>query len=494
MGYILALDIGTGSARALLVAPDGRVCAFSQRPLEVSTPKTGWVEQDPEELWFTPKECIEDVVSRAKICAGEIRGIGIANQRETIVLWERSSGRALSPAIVWQDRRSARLCQELSSRHDLPSLREKTGLFLDPYFSAPKLMWLLAQHPQWREAALRGDLAAGTVDSWLIWNITQGHCHKSDVSNASRTLLLNIRQGSWDPQLLALFDVPPSLLPRLCPSQGYIGEAIEPACIRGVPILGILGDQQASLFGHRAWNLGDTKCTYGTGAFVLQNREDRLSIASQGLLTTIAWATGQERTYAFEGPVFVAGALLEWLVNNVKWFESVEEILECAAQTPNSETVTFVPSLCGLGSPSWDPEATGILLGLTPRTTKREIARAALEGIAWQIADVCEALQAETQKPLVELWVDGGLARSPSFLQLQTDVLGIPVKCPNEVELTGLGVAYLAGLEAGVWKTHDELESLPRSFSEYHPTVSPQERADRRDQWKKALAKTTSSL
>jgi glycerol kinase len=493
MSYVLALDAGTGSVRSLLVGEHGRIVSYAARSLPLSMPRAGWVEQDPEELWRLQKETIEEVVAKARLSPKAILAIGIANQRETIVLWDREEGQPLYPAILWQDERARDLCQCLQEKAQAQRIGQATGLRLDPYFSAPKLTWLFEHFPLWRQWAKNGRLAVGTVDSWLLWKLTGGKAHRSDLTNASRTLLLNVASGQWDPDLLAFFGVPAPCLPEVCPSGWFLAEAREPGLLRGVPVLAVLGDQQASLFGHGAWHTGQTKCTYGTGAFLLQSTGRTLHPPSHGVLSTIAWAIGPRVTYALEGSVLAAGAVLRWLTEGVGIFASPQEIFLCAAQAPQGSEVMFLPSLCGLGSPYWNRQARGALLGLTMDTTKVHLARAALEGIAMQVVEVCEALEAKTGERLTELRVDGGMAQNQVFLELQADLLGLPLRSPRCVELTGLGAAYLAGLQAGLWKDFADLEKISPDYSFTEPRMSSTCREARRALWKKALSNLLSS-
>jgi glycerol kinase len=457
MTYLLALDQGTTSSRAILFDDCGRQCALAQREFQQFYPQSGWVEHDADEIWQTQRDVAREVLAMHAIDAREIAAIGITSQRETVVLWERRSGRPLHRAIVWQDRRTAAVCDALKAQGHESMIRARTGLVVDPYFSATKLAWLLDQIPDARRRAAAGELAFGTVDSWLLWQLTGGCVHATDITNAARTQLFDIHRQAWSDELLALFDIPRVLLPDVRPSAFAFGVTDSAIFGNEIPIGGIAGDQQAALFGQACHAPGMAKNTYGTGCFMLMQTGARACESQHGLLTTSAAQIDAQPRYALEGSVFVAGAAVQWLRDGLGFIESAAEIEALAASVPDSGGVTLVPAFTGLGSPYWDAHARGALFGLTRGTTRAHIARATLEAIALQVADLLEAMQRDAQIQLTELRVDGGACANNLLMQMQADLLGVPVVRPRIIETTALGAAYLAGLTLGVWRGSEEI-------------------------------------
>ena len=483
MKYLLALDQGTTSSRALVFGTDGRIAATAQREFAQSYPRPGWIEHDPALIWTSLRDAAEEALRAAGLQAADVMAVGITNQRETTVIWERKSGRAIAPAIVWQDRRTASLCADLRAQGVEAMVREKTGLRLDPYFSATKIAWLLDHVDGARVRAERGEFAFGTVDSWLVWNLTAGREHATDVTNASRTLLFNIHTLEWDEELLALFEVPRALLPEVRTSAAHFGSAR--LADGDIAIAGVAGDQHAALIGQACLEPGQTKNTYGTGAFVVTNTGQEV-VASETLLATLAWQLPQEKpVYALEGSIFVAGAAVQWLRDGLGLIATAEESEALAAEVPNSGGVSFVPALAGLGAPFWDPRARGTILGLTRGTTAAHLARATLEAIAFRTRDVIEAMIAATGEPLRELRVDGGAARNDLLMQIQADLLGVPVVRPRITETTALGAAMLAGIGAGAM-TLDELKDIRREERRFEPALDAGERDRRYGEWRRA--------
>ncbi len=474
MAYLLALDQGTTSSRAMVFDADGRVCGLAQRAFAQHFPQPGWVEHDPAELLRSQFDCARAALANAGLRAGELAALGIANQRETTVLWERASGRALAPAIVWQDRRTAAACERLRAEGWADDLRARTGLELDPYFSATKLAWLLDHLPGARARAERGELAFGTIDSWLIWHLSGGRLHLTDPGNASRTLLFNLHTRRWDEDLLARFRIPPALLPRVVDSIGVCGET-DPAVLgAAVPIAGIGGDQQAATFGQACFTPGMAKNTYGTGCFLLLNTGAAPVASRHRLLGTVAWTGPAGACYALEGSVFMGGAVVQWLRDGLGLIRHAAEIEALAASVPDSAGVMLVPAFTGLGAPHWDPWARGTLLGLTRGTGAGHIARAALEAIALQTVDLVTAMRRDGAAPLTELRVDGGAAANDLLMQTQADLLGVTVVRPRMLETTALGAACMAGIGAGVWPGPDILAArwqIDRVFAPAWPAA-----------------------
>jgi glycerol kinase len=468
--HILALDQGTTSSRSMLFDAQGKLVAVAQREFTQYFPRSGWVEHDAGEIWATQAATIAEVLTRAGLSAADIAAIGITNQRETTVLWDRSTGRPVAPALVWQDRRTADACAVLEAAGHAAEVTRRTGLVLDPYFSATKLGWLLDSDPALRARAERGELAFGTIDSWLVWNLTGGAAHVSDVSNASRTLLLDIRTGEWDPWLLELFRIPPAVLPDVVAS--CLPPHALPARIAGreIPIGGIAGDQQAALFGQACFEPGMAKNTYGTGCFLLMNTGAEPQASAHRLLTTVAWDAGG-LCYALEGSVFVGGAIVQWLRDGLGLIGSSSEVEALAASVTDSGGVCLVPAFTGLGSPHWDPYARGAILGLSRGSTRAHLARAALESIAFQTTELLAAMQADARSPVRELRVDGGAARNDLLLQFQADLLGVPVVRPSNIETTAQGAANLAGLSAGLWRSTAEIAASWRAERRFEPAI-----------------------
>ncbi len=489
MTYLLALDQGTTSSRSILFDLAGRVVATAQREFTQHYPKPGWVEHDAEEIWETQLRTAREVLKKAGVKPAEIAGIGITNQRETTVVWDRKTGKPVHRAIVWQDRRTAGFCDRLKARGAEPMIRHKTGLVVDAYFSATKLNWILNHVPKAKELAKAGRLAFGTVDTWLLWKLTGGRVHATDVSNASRTMLYDITTGSWDAELLKLFRVPASALPEVRPSSGVFGET---TLLGGtLPIAGIAGDQQAALFGQVCTRPGMVKNTYGTGCFMLMHTGTKRIASGNNLLTTVAWQLGDGAPeYAVEGSVFIAGAVVQWLRDGLGLIKKSSEIEALAAQVPDTGGVYLVPAFAGLGAPHWDPHARGLICGLTRGTTKAHLARAALEGIAYQVADILHAMQADAGVKLRELRVDGGASTNNLLMQFQADLLGVPVVRPQVTETTALGAAYLAGLGVGVWKRPADIASQWQAERRFEPAMKPAQRKALLAGWNAALART----
>lgn len=487
MAYILALDQGTTSSRAILFDEAGAIAAVAQHEFEQFYPEQGWVEHDPTEILTSQLACAVEALGKAGARPRDVAAIGITNQRETVVVWERATGKAIHPAIVWQDRRSAAHCSLLEESGVGDTISNKTGLVIDPYFSATKIAWILDHVPGARARAEKGELAFGTVDSWLVWHLTSGHRHVTDVTNASRTLLYNVVSGAWDEELLRLFRVPASMLPEVVWSSERVGEVTTTLGLGGVTIAGIAGDQQAALFGQLCWNAGEAKNTYGTGCFLLQNIGTEFVRSRHRLITTIAASAEKRLEYAFEGSIFIGGAVVQWLRDNLKIIGSSSEVEALAASVPDTGGVVFVPAFVGLGAPHWDPHAGGLLIGLRRDTKPGHIARAALESIALQVADVLEAVQSETGTPLGALRVDGGAAVNDLMMQFQADVLGVPVVRPQVTETTALGAAYLAGLATGFWASPAELRAKRQGDVRFEPKMDAVERAERRARWQRAV-------
>jgi glycerol kinase len=483
---VLALDTGTTSGRALVVDAAGVVLASAQQEVGLGTPHDGWVEQDAEELWLAQLATARAALEKAGVAASAVAGIGIANQRETTVLWDRATSAPVAPAIVWQDRRTAGFCEELRVAGAEALVRRKTGLLLDPYFSGTKIRWLLDNVPGVRERAEAGELAFGTVDSWMAWRLSGGRCHVTDASNASRTLLYDIHAGAWDDELLALFGVPRALLPDVVDSSGVVGES-DPALLgAAVPIAGMAGDQQAALFGQACTRRAMIKVTYGTGCFLLLHTGDEPVAAPPGLVSTVALQRDGKRTYALEGSVFIGGAAVQWLRDGLGIVAGGAEATSLAQSVPSSDGVVFVPALAGLGAPHWDPYARGGIFGLTRGTTAAHVARATLEGIAFQVADLYQAEADGAGVAPAEVRADGGAAASDLLLQFQADLLGVPVTRAGQPEATAFGAAWLAGLATGVWESEDEVARLWRAGATFAPAAETGVR-DLQRRWRAAV-------
>jgi glycerol kinase len=487
--YLLALDQGTTSSRAILFDHAGQVRGCAQQEFRQIFPQPGWVEHDPEEIWRSQYEVARQVLQECGASAADVAAIGIANQRETTMLWDRRTGEPLANAIVWQDRRTADICDALREAGHAELFQRKTGLVLDAYFSGTKLKWLLDHVPGARQRAERGELAFGTVDSWLISKLCG--LHVTDSSNASRTLLFNIHTLDWDDALLGILDIPRALLATVVPGSGFIGNTHEALFGKAIPVTGVAGDQQAATFGQACLQAGMAKNTYGTGCFMLMNT-GRAPIAShQQLVTTVGWTRGEgdarHTDYMLEGSVFMAGATVQWLRDQLGIIRHSSEVEALAASVPDTGGVMFVPAFAGLGAPYWDPYARGTLLGMTRGTTKAHIARAALASIAYQTADILEAMQQDSSIPLRELRVDGGASRNDLLMQFQADILGVPVVRPVVTETTALGAAYLAGLATGFWVSESEVATQWKVERRFLPNMDPAERRERLGQWRRAV-------
>ena len=486
MKYVLALDQGTTSSRAILFDEAGGPVALGQREFRQIFPQAGWVEHDPREIFETQRDVARDAVRKSGISTKDLLAVGITNHRETTIVWDRQTGEPIANAIVWQDRRTAELCKDLREVGAESLIRERTGLVIDPYFSGTKLAWLLDQVPGARERAARGELAFGTVDTWLVWHLTGNRTHVTDVSNASRTLLFNIHTNEWDDELLRLLRVPRAILPEVHPSAHAFG--MVPAGVLGEPLLiaGVAGDQQAALFGQACHAPGMAKNTYGTGCFMLLHTGDKVVQSANGLVAT-ACAQTRAKEYALEGSVFVAGAVVQWLRDQLGFFSSSSEVERLAAEVMDSGDVFVVPAFTGLGAPYWDPNARGTILGLTRGTTKAHLARAALESIAFQSAEVLEAMQKDSGEKLAELRVDGGASANDLLMQFQADLLGVPVVRPRVLETTALGAAYLAGLTVDLWKSREELAQQWKAARRFEPHMSSSDRDTRMSRWREAV-------
>jgi glycerol kinase len=492
MSVILALDQGTTSSRAIVFDAKGAILAVAQKEFTQVFPRPGWVEHDPEEIWVTQITVAHEALARAGIQARDVAAIGITNQRETTVVWERKTGRPLCNAIVWQDRRTAAACDALKARGLETRVTEKTGLVLDPYFSGTKLAWILDNVPGARAAAEGGRLAFGTVDSWLVWKLSGGAAHVTDVTNASRTLLYDIHAGSWDEELLEIFRVPRAVLPEVRPSSGIAATTAGGALAARTPIAGIAGDQQAALFGQRCVAPGMTKNTYGTGCFMLMHTGTTPARSRNKLLTAAACGTGAAREYALEGSVFVAGAVVQWLRDGLGIIRDSGDVEALATSVPDNGGIYFVPAFAGLGSPHWDAYARGAIVGLTRGTSAGHIARAALEAIAYQTADVLTAMQSDSGIGLKELRVDGGAARNDTLMQFQADLLGVSVVRPRVTETTALGAAYLAGLAVGYWKSPEELGAQWQAERRFEPRMERARAQELMGKWWRAVERSKS--
>lgn len=490
MPYILALDAGTTSVRALIFDHDGWIHASAQKEIQQIFPHPGWVEQDPGEIWHSQMAVALEALECARLHPRDIAAAGIANQRETSIVWDRETGNAIYNAIVWQDRRTAGMCDTLRSSGGDATIQKLTGLILDPYFSATKIAWILDNVPGARHKADAGDLICGTVDTWLIWKLTgDKKVHITDPSNASRTMLFNIHAGGWDKQLLDLFHIPESMLPKVCSSSEVYGEVESAPGLAHIAIAGAIGDQQAALLGQMCMQPGAAKNTYGTGCFLLQNIGAQPVASKQRLLTTVAWKIGDKQEFAMEGSIFMGGSIVQWLRDRLRIARSAREIDALAASVADSAGVVLVPAFAGLGAPHWDAYARGMIIGLTLNTSAAHIARAALEGVAFQVADLVDAMHADTGKQLKELRVDGGASRSDPMMQFQADLLRVPVVRPCVVETTALGAAYLAGLAVGFWQNTDSISTHWRVEKVFEPTMPPSRAVQLRARWNEALGR-----
>ena len=489
MPYVLALDQGTTSSRAILFNQSGTIEAVAQHEFQQFYPQPGWVEHDPMEILTSQLSCAVEALGKVGARPRDVAAIGITNQRETVIVWERATGKPIHPAIVWQDRRTAGVCSDLKEGGAEEDVANRTGLVIDPYFSATKVAWILDNVPGARARAEKGELAFGTVDSWLIWHLTSGHCHVTDVTNASRTLLYNIAKGEWDAEMLRLFRVPAAVLPEVVWSSQNVGDVTTSLGLGGIAIAGIAGDQQAALFGQLCWDAGEAKNTYGTGCFLLQHIGTQFVRSKNRLITTLAASTQKRLEYAFEGSIFIGGAVVQWLRDNLKLIGASADVEALAASVPDTGGVVFVPAFVGLGAPHWDPHAAGMIIGLRRGTLPGHIARAALESIAYQVADVLEAVQSETTA-VPDLRVYGGAAVNNLLMQFQADVLGVPVVRPQVTETTALGAAYLAGLATGFWADPQELKAKRSNDIRFEPKMDAAERSGRRALWQRAVERS----
>ncbi len=486
--HVLAIDQGTTGTTVLILDRRLQVRAKVNQEFRQIFPKPGWVEHDLDDIWGSTTATLQRALREAGLRGQEIAAIGITNQRETTALWERRSGRPLHHAIVWQDRRTTETCARLKAEGHEPRVREKTGLVLDPYFSATKIQWLLENVKGAQEKARDGEVAFGTIDTFLAWRLTGGLAHVTDVSNASRTLLMDLRTREWDRALLDLFGVPKSVLPEIRPSSEVYGTTRGVKVLPdGIPVAGMAGDQQAALFGQACFAPGEAKCTYGTGAFLLQNTGPEAVFSSRGLLTTVAWSIGGEVTYALEGSSFIAGAAVQWLRDGLGLIKKAADVEALAKQVKDSGDVVFVPALAGLGAPHWRPEARGVIRGIDRGTTAAHLARATLEGIAFLINDLAEAMRAEAHRPIPIFKVDGGASQNDLLMQFQADLLGVPVERPRMIETTALGAAFLAGLAAGFWKDREEIRRNWRVGKRFDPKMKPTEREAHLARWRRAI-------
>ncbi len=485
--YIMALDQGTTSSRCILFDRDGNIVSVVQREFPQIFPKEGWVEHDPMTIWSTQVSVATEALLKIGGSWDEIYGIGITNQRETAVVWDKKTGAPIYNAIVWQCRRTAKRCEELSEGGFERLIKEKTGLLIDPYFSATKVEWILNNVEGARERAERGELCFGTIDSWLIWNLTGGKVHATDYSNASRTMLFNIKTLQWDEELLSLFNIPRSMLPEVLPSSHIFGYTEKSILGAELPIGGVAGDQQAALFGQCRFSEGELKNTYGTGAFLLMNTGNEPYMTDDGLITTIAWGLDGKVTYALEGSVFVCGAAIQWLRDGMKLIESASDSEYYASKVPDSGGVLVVPAFQGLGAPWWDPYARGIIIGITRATNKYHIIRATLESMAYQTADVIDLMQRSTGIEVTELAVDGGASANNLLLGFQSDILGLPIERPECIETTALGAAYLCGLSTGVYSSLSEIKKNRKTERVFTPRADDEWRKVHLDEWRKAV-------
>ncbi len=491
--YILALDQGTSSSRAIVFDETGAACAVAQKEFRQIFPRSGWVEHDPHEIWSSQASVIAEAITTLDINGLNIAGIGITNQRETTIVWDSDTEEPIYNAIVWQDRRTSDYCDKLKSEGVTEMIRRKTGLIIDAYFSATKIKWILDNVPGARERANKGKLLFGTVDTWLIWRLTRGEVHVTDVSNASRTMLFNINTLQWDDELLKMFDIPRSMMPEVRSSSEIYGHTKTTIFAHKVPIAGIAGDQQAALFGQMCIEPGMVKNTYGTGCFLLMNSGDKPIISQNNLITTVAWKIGDKVNYALEGSIFVGGSVVQWLRDGLGVIKSSSEVEELASRVPDTNGVYFVPALTGLGAPWWDQYARGTIVGISRGTTTAHIARAALEGIAFQTMDITAAMSRDAGLPLRELKVDGGASRNNLLMQFQADILGTRVIRPRVVETTALGAAYLAGLAVGYWSSVEQIRKQWHVDRIFEPTWDEAAISKARDGWEDAVKRTLSS-
>ncbi len=487
MSYILSLDQGTTSSRAILFDQRGQIVAQAQHEFEQRFPQAGWVEHDPFDILTSQLSAGVEVLARAGIRPRDVVALGITNQRETTIVWDRETGKPVYNAIVWQDRRTAPLCTRLREGGAEPMVRERTGLLLDSYFSGTKIAWILDNVEGARARAEAGKLAFGTVDSWVVWNLTSGARHVTDATNASRTLLYNIVEGCWDTELLRLLRIPESMMPQVVWSSEHIGEVTTTLGLGSIPITGIAGDQQSALFGQLCQKPGDAKNTYGTGCFLLQHIGNSFVLSQQRLITTLACSLDRRLEYALEGSIFIGGAVVQWLRDSLGLIRRSSDVEALAASVPDNGGIVFVPAFVGLGAPHWDPYARGLIIGLERGTQPGHIALAALESIAFQVADVMDAMDAETGTPFRELRVDGGAAANDLMMQCQANITGIPVHRPEQIETTAMGAAYLAGLASGFWESPEQIRSLRGEGRRFEPAMDRSEAQHARERWQDAV-------
>ena len=485
--YILALDQGTTSSRSMIFDHHGNIIGVAQKEFKQIFPQPGWVEHNADEIWSTQFGTMAEAVVKANITMKQIAGIGITNQRETTVIWERSTGKPIYNAIVWQDRRTSFYCDELKAAGLSKTIQEKTGLIIDAYFSATKLKWILDNVAGARTKAGNGELAFGTIDTWLVWKLTNGGVHVTDVSNASRTMLLNIHTGEWDDELLKIFNIPGSLLPEVSPSSKIYGVTGHIVSDSKIPIAGIAGDQQAALFGQQCTQPGMVKNTYGTGCFMLMNTGEKAITSKNNLLTTIAWNLNDKTEYALEGSVFIAGAVVQWLRDELKIIRTSGEVEKLSQQVKDTDGVYIVPAFAGLGAPHWNQYARGTILGLTRGSSNAHIARAAIDSIAYQTYDVLKAMEADSEIQIKELRVDGGATVNNQLMQFQSDILNCKVVRPKITETTALGAAYLAGLAVGYWKNIDDIQHQWQVDKSFSPSLNEEKRKDLLKGWQRAV-------
>ncbi len=493
MKYLLAMDQGTSSSRSLVFSEHGDIVASAQQELTQIYPQPGWVEHDPQDIWLSQLATARQALASAGIAATDIAGVGITNQRETTLLWRRDNGQALHNAIVWQDRRTEPACKRLREAGHAPLVQQKTGLLIDAYFSATKLQWLLDHVPGARAMAERGELAFGTVDTWLLWQLSGGAVHATDVSNASRTMLFNIHTNDWDKELLELFNIPHRVLPRVQPSAGLFAHTQAEWLGAALPVSGIAGDQQSALFGQACFSAGQVKNTYGTGCFMLMHTGVECQTSHHGLITTSAAQTNATPAYALEGSVFIGGAVVQWLRDGLHAFDQSADVQALAASVPDAGGVVLVPAFTGLGAPYWQADARGTMTGLSRGTTMAHIARAALESIAFQSTALLHAMNRDASQSVTELRVDGGACVNDLLMQFQADLLGIPVLRPVVIETTALGAAYLAGLGAGIYQSPQQLSSRWRVERAFEPLMSRDQAAARMADWDKAVRQTVAA-
>jgi glycerol kinase len=487
MKYVLALDQGTTSSRAILFGRDGNIAGVAQHEFKQIYPNVGWVEHEPYDILTSQLTSAVEVLGKARVRPRDVVALGITNQRETTIVWDRESGKPIYNAIVWQDRRGAPLCKKLADDGAEDTIRQKTGLLIDPYFSATKISWILDNVEGARQQAEQGKLAFGTVDTWLVWNLTSGKRHVTDRTNASRTMLYNIIEDRWDADLLKLLNIPESMMPEVCWSSQAMGHVTTSLGLGDVEIAGIAGDQQSALFGQLCVSPGDAKNTYGTGCFLLQHIGDKFTLSQERLITTLTCSLDKKLEYALEGSIFVGGAVVQWLRDNMRFFSSSPDVESVAASVESAENVVFVPAFTGLGAPHWDPYASGMIIGLQRSTQIGHIARAALESIAFQVSDVLHAMDKDTRQPFRELRVDGGAAANDILMQFQADLLQLPVRRPAVLETTALGAAYLAGLAVNFWSSTEEIGKLRGPDTIFEPKANRQEMEARQAKWQDAV-------